>query len=68
MRIRKDFVVYSGLYKFLESKKHDILAYHGVAPKMSQIINHRHLYPDVFEKHLKFLKKNCHIISIEDFF
>lgn len=68
MRIRKDLMIYSGIYKLIKSPEHRILAYHGIAPLLYPPMNFRHISPDVFEKHLIFLKKNTHIISVEDFF
>lgn len=67
-RVYKDLLVGSGIYKLIKSNKPSILTYHGIAPVLKNPINYRHISPDVFEKHLIFLKKHTHIISVQDFF
>lgn len=52
---------------FLNNKAR-ILMFHGVAPISPRFLNHRHITPTIFEQQLIFLKKNTHIITIEEYF
>ena len=56
-------------YFLLKNKdfRHTILMYHGVTQKSSPH-NKRHQPTKDFIQHLKFLKRYCHVISLEDFF
>jgi peptidoglycan/xylan/chitin deacetylase (PgdA/CDA1 family) len=58
----------TGIYKLFPKGSNKIIMYHGVAKKDNNSMNFRHISAEVFEKHLKFLKKNTHVISVEDFF
>lgn len=52
----------------LKNTQHTILMYHGVDRVGGTDFNQRHTGKDDFSRHIKFLKKNCHIISLHDFF
>lgn len=58
----------SGLYKLSKNDNHKIITYHGIAPTLAKPLNIRHISPEIFEKHLQFLQKNTHVISVSDFF
>lgn len=53
---------------FVKSKNNKILMYHGVDAIGSTKFNSRHTAVANFEKQIRFLKKNCNIISLEDYF
>jgi peptidoglycan/xylan/chitin deacetylase (PgdA/CDA1 family) len=47
---------------------HFILMYHGVDKIGNTKFNSRHTSKLVLEQHIRFLKKHCHILSVNDFF
>jgi peptidoglycan/xylan/chitin deacetylase (PgdA/CDA1 family) len=58
----------TGLYKIFPKGDNKILMYHGISKIENNSMNFRHIEANVFEQHLKFLKKNTHVISVEDYF
>ena len=55
-------------YNFLNNRfTNTVIMYHGVTEKPSPY-NKRHTLKNDFIKHLIFLKKNCNLISLNDFF
>jgi peptidoglycan/xylan/chitin deacetylase (PgdA/CDA1 family) len=69
-RLSNDFVFNYGIFasNWLKETEHTILMYHGVDKVGRTYFNSRHTSQAHFYKHLKFLKKYCHIISLADFF
>jgi len=69
-RISNDIFFNSSIYgKFvLKNTNHTILMYHGCDSKGDVTYNSRHTSKEAFRKHMIFLKKNSHIISLKDFF
>ncbi|MFM2285868.1 MAG: hypothetical protein RLZZ543_1365 [Bacteroidota bacterium] len=69
-RMMNDFIFNTGLFtsQRLASTEHTILMYHGVDFTGDTRFNSRHTSQEDFRKHVHFLKKYCHIISLKDFF
>lgn len=69
-RIGNDFIFNTGLFASnrLKETDHTILMYHGVDTVGGTDFNSRHTSQADFYKHVQFLKKYCHIISLSDFF
>lgn len=65
-----DFVFDSGMFTTLRFKnnKHIIFNYHGIDVGGNTRFNHRHVLRENFEKQVRFLKKYCRIISLQDFY
>ena len=70
IRMMNDFIFKTGMFttQRLASTEHTILMYHGVDFSGNTKFNSRHTSQDDFRKHVHFLKKYCHIISLKDFF
>jgi peptidoglycan/xylan/chitin deacetylase (PgdA/CDA1 family) len=65
----KNKLIWEGLYKPKYQKgKKCILMYHGIDQVENRLFNDRFFSADNFEEHLKFYKKNYHVISLTDFF
>jgi peptidoglycan/xylan/chitin deacetylase (PgdA/CDA1 family) len=69
-RLGNDFVFNSGILASnrLKETEHTILMYHGIDTVGGTDFNSRHTSQVHFFKHVEFLKKYCHIISLADFF
>jgi len=69
-RMLNDFIFQTGLFTKhrLSKTEHTILMYHGVDFTGNTRFNSRHTSQEDFRKHVQFLKKYCHIISLQDFF
>jgi peptidoglycan/xylan/chitin deacetylase (PgdA/CDA1 family) len=69
-RIGNDVIFKTGLFagNRLKDTEHTILMYHGIDRIGSTEFNSRHTAKDDFARHIKFLQKYCHIISLHDFF
>lgn len=69
-RIHNDFIFTSGIgaQHKLKQTPHTILMYHGVNQDGKNQFNGRHTAQRDFIRHIRFLKKHAHIISLEDFF
>lgn len=69
-RIGNDVVFNTGLFSSsrLKNTENTILMYHGVDAAGGTAFNRRHTSKSNFSRHVLFLKKHCHIISLEDFF
>jgi peptidoglycan/xylan/chitin deacetylase (PgdA/CDA1 family) len=69
-RIHNDFIFSSGIgaSHSLKQTPHTILMYHGVNQDGKNQFNGRHTAQKDFIRHIRFLKKHAHIISLEDFF
>jgi peptidoglycan/xylan/chitin deacetylase (PgdA/CDA1 family) len=69
-RIANDVIFKTGLFAkhSLRHTQHTIMMYHGVDLHGDTRFNSRHTSQDNFQRHVQFLKKHCHIISLEDFF
>jgi peptidoglycan/xylan/chitin deacetylase (PgdA/CDA1 family) len=69
-RIANDAIFNTGFFatKRLKDTQHTILMYHGIDRVGCVDFNRRHTSKNDFARHVKFLKKYCHIISLQDFF
>jgi peptidoglycan/xylan/chitin deacetylase (PgdA/CDA1 family) len=69
-RLGNDLVFNTGLFSStrLKNTEHTILMYHGIDRIGGNDFNRRHTCKDDFARHILFLKKHCHTISLEDFF
>jgi len=69
-RIANDAIFNTGLFASysLRNTLNTIIMYHGVDLSGNTAYNSRHTSQDHFRRHVQFLKKYCHIISLEDFF
>jgi peptidoglycan/xylan/chitin deacetylase (PgdA/CDA1 family) len=69
-RITNDILFSSPIYAkhLLKNTEHTILMYHGCDKNGDTIYNSRHTSKEAFEKHINYLNKNAHIISLKDFF
>jgi peptidoglycan/xylan/chitin deacetylase (PgdA/CDA1 family) len=69
-RIANDAIFNSGLLASynLRNTQNTIIMYHGVDLIGNTAYNSRHTSQDHFRRQIQFLKKYCHIISLEDFF
>ncbi len=62
---------YKSLQNFSQRSQTEltVLLYHGVSksnPKGIENYNHKHISEKVFIEHLRFLKKNCNVISLDE--
>jgi peptidoglycan/xylan/chitin deacetylase (PgdA/CDA1 family) len=69
-RTTNDILFNSSYYAkhLLKNTQHTILMYHGCDTNGDTTYNSRHTSKATFEKHLNYLNKNAHIISLQDFF
>lgn len=69
-RVKNDFIFNTGIFarNRIQKTENTILLYHGVDLSGNTKFNSRHTARHDLIKHICFLKKYCHIISLEDFF
>lgn len=53
---------------FAQNREPIILMYHGVVPENERLFNTRHALLKDFEHQISYLKKQCNILSLDDFF
>lgn len=54
--------------EFIKEERNRVLMYHGVKKGNEKSFNTRQVSINCFKKHLLFLKENCNVISVEDYF
>src|ERR1051325_1526425 len=62
------FSSFPGVSLLIHRLQNTIIMYHGVDLTGNTRFNMRHAAVHCFEKHIRFLKKYCHIITLADFF
>ncbi|WNB18071.1 polysaccharide deacetylase family protein [Marivirga arenosa] len=68
IRVKMDIYSKFPFYYLIKSNTPLILMYHGIAPRSPIYLNERHIYPEVFEQHLKYLRSFCNLVKVEDIF